>query len=110
MAATHHGYNVLKMPGSSGIITVACKEKDAVCSLKRAYQAAAAEDPDNEGAIYPPEAVPKKKKQLRSQELQESGVSSGTTSGPVPTDGAPPSLTKEGAPGAPLRLGSGALF
>ena len=37
MVATHHGYNVLKMPGSSGIITVAYKEKDAVCSLERAY-------------------------------------------------------------------------
>ena len=31
MAATHHGYNILKMPGSDGIIAVACKEKDVVC-------------------------------------------------------------------------------
>ena len=37
MAVTHHGYNVLKMPGSGGIIMVACEEKDAVCSLERAY-------------------------------------------------------------------------
>ena len=36
MAATHHGYNVLKMPGSGGVITVACQEKDTVCSLERA--------------------------------------------------------------------------
>ena len=92
MAVTHHGYNVLKMPGNRDIITIACKEKDAMCSLERAYQAAAAEDRDNEGALYPPEAVPKKKKQLLHQGLQESGVSSGTTSGPAPTDGAPPSL------------------
>ena len=70
---------------------VACEEKDAVCSLERAYQAAATEDPDNEGTVYPPEAVPKKKKQLLCQEPQESGVSSGTTSGSAPTDGAPPS-------------------
>ena len=62
MAATHHGYNVLKMPGSRDIITVAFEEKDVVCSLERAYQAAAGENPDNDGAIYPPEAVPKKKK------------------------------------------------
>ena len=82
------------MPESRDIITVACEEKDAVCSLERAYQAAAVEDPDNEGTIYPLEAVPKKKKQkqLICQEPQESGVSSGTTSGPAPTDGAPPSL------------------
>ena len=37
MAVTHHGYNVLKMPGSGGVITVACEEKDAVCSLERTY-------------------------------------------------------------------------
>ena len=80
------------MPGSSGIITVPCEEREAVCSLKRAYQAAAIEDLDNEGAIYSSEAVPKKKKKLLCQEPQESGVSSGTTSGPAPMDGAPPSL------------------
>ena len=92
MVVTHHGYNVLKMPGNHNIITIACEEKDALCSLEYAYQAAAIEDPDNEGAIYPPEVVPKKKKQLLRQEPQESGVSSCTTSGPAPTDGAPPSL------------------
>ena len=37
MAAMHHGYNVLKMPGSGSVITVACDEKYAVCSLERAY-------------------------------------------------------------------------
>ena len=37
MAVTHHGYNVLKMSGGGIIITVACEEKDAVCSLERAY-------------------------------------------------------------------------
>ena len=49
MAVTHHGYNVLKMPGSGGIIMVPCEESDAVCSLERAFQAAAIEDPDSEG-------------------------------------------------------------
>ena len=92
MAVTHHGYNVLKMPGSGGIITVPCEEKDAVCSLKRAYQAAAAEDPDNEGTLYPPEAIPEKKKQLLHPGPQESGISSGTTLGSAPAAGAPPSL------------------
>ena len=48
MAVTHHGYNVLKMPGSGDIIMVACDEKDAVCSLEPAYQAAAVENPDGE--------------------------------------------------------------
>ena len=37
MAVTHHGYNILKMPGSHDVITVACEEKDTVCSLEHAY-------------------------------------------------------------------------
>ena len=63
MAVTHHGYNVLKMPGSGGIITVPYEERDVACSLKRAFQAAAIEDPDSKGE-NPPKAIPKKKKQL----------------------------------------------
>ena len=92
MAATHHGYNVLKMPGSGGIILVACDEKDAVYSLERAFQATSIEDPDSAGVQYPREANPKKKKQLLRTGPQGSGTSSGTTSGSVPALGAPPSL------------------
>ena len=58
MAVTHHGYNILKMPGSGGIITVPCGERDVVCSLERAFQAMAIEDPDSRGE-NPPEAIPK---------------------------------------------------
>ena len=64
MVVTHHGYNVLKMTGSGGIIMVPCEERDAVCSLERAFQAAAINDPDSRSE-GPPEALPKKKKQLR---------------------------------------------
>ena len=92
MAVTHHGYNVLKMPGSGGIITVPCEERDAVFSLERAFQAAGIEHPDNNGVQYPPEAVPKKKKQLLCQGPQGSSVSGGATSGSAPAPGAPPSL------------------
>ena len=45
MAVTHHSYNVLKILGSGGIITVPCEERDAVCSLERAFQAAAIDNP-----------------------------------------------------------------
>jgi hypothetical protein len=91
MAATHHGYNVLKMPGSGGIITVACNENDAVCSLERAYQAAAVESSDAEGFAYPPEAVPKKK-QLLALRPQEVVTPDSRTSGPALTDRAPSPL------------------
>ena len=49
MAVTHYVYNVLKMLGSGGIITVPCEERDAVCSPERAFQAVATEDPDKAG-------------------------------------------------------------
>ena len=91
MAVTHHGYNVLKMPGSGGIITVPCEERDAVRSLERAFQAAAIDDPDSQGD-GPPEAIPKKKKQLRRAGPQEDGVATGASSGSAPALGAPPSL------------------
>ena len=53
MAVTDHGYNVLKMPGSGGIITVPCEERDAVCSLECAFQATAIDDPDGKGDPCP---------------------------------------------------------
>ena len=92
MAVTHHGYNVLKMPGSGRIITVPCEERDAVCSLERAFQAASIGDPDNNASLYPPEVVPKKKKQLVRAGPQEGGVAKGTSSGSAPAPGAPPSI------------------
>ena len=91
MAVTHHGYNVLKMPGSSGVITVPCEERDAVCSLERAFQAATIKDPDH-GSGRPPEATPKKKKVSPSPSHQEAGASGGVGSGSAPNQGAPPSL------------------
>ncbi|KAI4980203.1 hypothetical protein ZWY2020_020688 [Hordeum vulgare] len=64
MVVTHHGYNVLKMPGSGDIITIACDEKDAICTLERAYRAAAAERSNDEEDEQPREDPRKKKKQL----------------------------------------------
>ena len=60
MAVTHHGYNVLKMPRSGGVIMVPCEERDAVCSLEHAFQVAAIDDPDSRSE-GPPEAIPKKR-------------------------------------------------
>ena len=91
MAVTHHGYNVLKMPGSGGVITVPCEEKDAVCSLERASQAVSIEDPDYKSRSLP-EAVPKKKKTSPGPAPQEAGNSSGTAPGSAPVQGAPPSV------------------
>ena len=92
MAVTHHGYNVLKMLGSGGIITVPCKERDAVCSHERAFQGASMEDPSNNAARYPPEVVPKKKMQLLRAGPREGGATSGTSLGSAPAPGVPPSV------------------
>ena len=53
IAVTHHGYNVLKMRGSGGIITVPYEEKDAVCSIERAFQTEALENPEDEDGAPP---------------------------------------------------------
>mgnify|MGYP000943652444 FL=1 len=87
MAVTHHGYNVLKMPGSGGIIMVPCEERDAVCSLERAFQAAAIDDPDSRSE-GPPETIPKKKLPRRAGP-QEDGVAVGVSLGSAPAPGAP---------------------
>ena len=85
MAVTHHGYNVLKMPGSGGVITVPCEEGDAVCSLERDFQVASVEDPDHSsGRLL--EAAPKKKKTSPGPNPREAGPS-----GSMPVQGAPPS-------------------
>ena len=77
MAMTHQGYNVLKMPGSGGVITVL---------LERAFQAASLEDPDR-GSGRLPETAPKKKKTSPGPTPQEAGPS-----GSAPAQGAPPSV------------------
>ena len=71
MAATHHGYNILKMPGSDSVITIACQENDGVCSLERAFQATAVENPEDDDGALPPEVAPKTKKLRLSQGSRE---------------------------------------
>ena len=90
MVMTHHGYNVLKMPRSGRVITIPCEERDAVCSLEHAFQAASSDDPDSKSE-GPPEAIPKKK-QLRHAGPQEDGVAVGASSGSASVPGAPPSI------------------
>ena len=52
-----------------------CEEKDAVCSLERAFQAATVENPEDEDGALPPEVSPKKKKlQLRQGSHDEASL------------------------------------
>jgi hypothetical protein len=71
MAATHPGYNIVKMPGSSGIITVAGDTKGTPLALKLAFKAMAAAQPGVGDTPEIPEAAPAKKKQLFSQDRAE---------------------------------------
>jgi hypothetical protein len=67
MAATHHGFNVLKIPGANGMITVRCNKKDALRSVKHVYREAAAMFPADEDLLEH-SGDPTRKKQLVSQE------------------------------------------
>jgi hypothetical protein len=51
MAATHHGFNVLKIPGANGTITVRCNEKGALRSVEHVYREAATMFPANEDLL-----------------------------------------------------------
>ena len=48
MAVTHHAYNLVKIPGTGGPITVRGMVKDAVCAAQTAYKAAAVASPADE--------------------------------------------------------------
>jgi hypothetical protein len=67
MAATHHGFNVLKIPGANGTITVRCNEKDALRSVEHVYREAASMFPADEDLLEHSGDLTRKK-QLVSQE------------------------------------------
>jgi hypothetical protein len=67
MAATHHGFNVLKISGANGTITVCCNEKDALRSVEHVYREAAAMFPADEDLLEHSGDLTRKK-QLSSQE------------------------------------------
>jgi hypothetical protein len=63
----HHGFNVLKILGANGTITVRCNEKDAVWSVEYVYREAAAMFPADEDLLEHSGDLTRKK-QLVSQE------------------------------------------
>jgi hypothetical protein len=67
MAATHHGFNILKIPGTNGTITVHCNEKGALRSVDHVYREAAALLPADEDLLEHFGDLTRKK-QLVSQE------------------------------------------
>jgi hypothetical protein len=67
MAATHHGFNVLKIPGANGTITMRCNEKDALRSVEHVYREAATMFPADEDLLEHSDDLTRKK-QLVSQE------------------------------------------
>jgi hypothetical protein len=67
MAATYHGFNILKIPSANGTITMHCNEKDALRSVEHVYREAATMFPADEDLLeYSGDFM--RKKQLVSQE------------------------------------------
>jgi hypothetical protein len=67
MAATHHGFNVLKIPGANGTIIVRCNEKDALRSVEHVYREATTMFPADEDLLEHSGDLTRKK-QLVTQE------------------------------------------
>jgi hypothetical protein len=51
MAATHHSFNILKIPSANGTITVRCNEKGALHSVEHVYREAATMFPADEDLL-----------------------------------------------------------
>jgi hypothetical protein len=67
MEATHHDFNILKIPSANGTITVCCNEKDALRLVENVYREAATMFPADEDLLeHSGDLV--RKKQLVSQE------------------------------------------
>ena len=71
MASTHPAYNLMKMPGSNGVLTVPGDTEGALRLLKLALKTAAAAWPADAETPKPKGAVPTKKKQLFTQDKAE---------------------------------------
>jgi hypothetical protein len=67
MAATHHSFNILKIPTANGTITVHSNEKDALHSVEHVYREAATMFPADEDLLEHSGDLARKK-QLVSQE------------------------------------------
>jgi hypothetical protein len=67
MAATHHSFNVLKIPRANGMITVRYNEKDALRSVEHVYHEAATMFPADEDLLEHSGDLARKK-QLMLQE------------------------------------------
>ena len=64
MAVTHHAYNMAKIPGRDGIITVRGEAEDEVRSIERVFKELAASHPTDEDDDGHLDEVPKKKRLL----------------------------------------------
>ena len=67
MVVTHHAYNIVKIPGCSGTITIRGQVQDAMRFVEHAYKDAASAFPADEDAEEPL-AKPANNKQMFSQE------------------------------------------
>ena len=61
MVVTHHAYNMVKLPGRDGIITVRGEVEDAVRSVERTYKEVAVSHPADEDNDRHLAEVPKKR-------------------------------------------------
>ena len=67
MAATHPAYNLMKMPGSEGLLTIKGDAKEALMMLKLALKTAATAQPADADTSKAKGDAPTKKKQFLTQ-------------------------------------------
>ena len=93
MAVTHHAYNMVKLPGRDGIITIRGEVEDAVRSVEHTYKEVAVSHPTDEYDVGHLIEVPKKRllyspKAAATTKTSPSAGGSGATS--ISRMGVPP--------------------
>jgi hypothetical protein len=98
MVATHHGFNVLKIPSANGTITVRCNEKDALRSVEHVYREATTMFPADEDLLehsgdlarkkqlIPQERAAAKKASLEPHPLGSAGKKFAASASPTPSE------------------------
>ena len=75
MAVAHHVYNLDKIPGSNGTITIRCDEADARRAMEHVYKAAAAASLDEDDLLEHPGGFPSKKATSAQDLIEHTGGS-----------------------------------
>jgi hypothetical protein len=94
MVATHHGFNILKILGANGMITVCCNKMDALRSMEHVHREAATMFPADEDLLEHSGDLTRKKQLI----LQEWATAKKASLEPLPLSSSGKKFTTSALP------------